>query len=289
MPVGAEFKTFCARLQVHDLDALSSKYALITRRLNLAFWGHDSPTGHSMYTGSFGRGTATGYTSDVDVLFALPKRMHAQYNAYSSNGQSALLQAVRTTLYATYPSSQIGADRQVVVIDFSDGTRFEILPAFRKKNGSFLYGDAKDSGSWKATNPTPEIDAVEDLDEFCNGNLRHLCQMMRAWKDEWNVPISGLLLDTLGYQFLSGWKPCDEDYSYYDWMCRDFFAYLASRDEGQAYWLAPGSRQHVPRTGSFMHAAQQSLRLANDAEVAADLYDGSEALLWRDVFGAEFP
>ena len=63
--------------------------------------------------------------------------------------------------------------------------------------------------------------------------------MMRAWKDKMNVPIVGLLIDTLAYQFISSWEYRDESYLYYDYMCRDFFAFMARQDRTQAYWKAP--------------------------------------------------
>ena len=34
--------------------------------------------------------------------------------------------------------------------------------------------------------------------------------MARAWKDEWNVPIGGLLNDTFAYNFLRNWEHKDK-------------------------------------------------------------------------------
>ena len=51
--------------------------------------------------GSYGRGTAID-TSDIDMLFVLPYAVYKQYNSYVGNGQSALLQAVRSSLQKTY-------------------------------------------------------------------------------------------------------------------------------------------------------------------------------------------
>ena len=73
------------------------------------------------------------------------------------------------------------------------------------------------------------------------GNLVELARMARAWRDQNNVSMSGMLIDTLAYQFINGWAYKDKSYVYYDWMTRDFFAFLAGQDAGKTYWTAPGS------------------------------------------------
>ena len=68
MGVGEDFGTFCSNLSVTNRSSISDRYELITRRFNLEFWNLDSKLYHSIYTGSYGRNTATGATSDVDVI-----------------------------------------------------------------------------------------------------------------------------------------------------------------------------------------------------------------------------
>lgn len=223
MGVGEDFKSFCANLAVTNRQSISDRYELITRRFNLEFWNADSRTSHSIYAGSFGRNTATRKTSDVDMIFWLPVSYYNTYDAYSGNGQSALLQLVRNALRKTYPTTQAGADGQVVVVSFQDNITFEILPAFVNKDDSFTYPDSNNGGSWRTTNPRPEISEINRLDKECNGNLKNLCKMARAWKKKWDVPISGLLIDTLAYYFIRGYEYRDKSYLYYDFMSRDFF------------------------------------------------------------------
>src|SRR2546430_14084611 len=110
MGVGEDFREFVSNLAIRDRESISTRYQLITRRLNLEFWDTDSHTSHSFYTGSYGRGTAIGLTSDVDMLFRLPDHLYYQYDAHFGNGQSALLQVVRASIQKTYPDSDIGAD-----------------------------------------------------------------------------------------------------------------------------------------------------------------------------------
>lgn len=239
------FKEFCGNIQVQDGGTISSRYHNITRRLNIDFWETTSDTSHSLYVGSYGRNTAIQGFSDLDMIFRLPVALYTQYDEYKGNGQSALLQAVRKSLLKKYSSSKIGADGQVVAISFTDGITFEVVPAFVNTDDSFTFPNAGAGGSWKKTNPRPEIKAIRDRNNACNENLVPLCRMMRAWKREWGVPIGGLLVDTLAYQFIDEWPHKDKSFFYYDWMARDFLEFMANQDKDQEYWRAPGSGQYV--------------------------------------------
>ncbi len=122
------FGTLCANLQIQDDGTISSRYKAITRRLNTDFWSTTSDTAHSFYVGSYGRNTAINGFSDLDIVFELPSDLYWQYDNHASNGQSALLQAVRSSMQKTYSTSDVGADGQVVVVNFQDGIAFEVVP-----------------------------------------------------------------------------------------------------------------------------------------------------------------
>ena len=127
------FRTFCGNIQVQNGAAISLRNKAITKRLNTDFWDTDSDTAHSLYVGSYGRNTAIHGQSDVDVIFRLPYSVYKQYDDYSGNGQSALLQAVRTSVKKTYVGTNIGADGQVILIPFNDGITFETGPRIRQR------------------------------------------------------------------------------------------------------------------------------------------------------------
>jgi hypothetical protein len=269
---------------------VASRYKQITKRLNLDYYGSDSETLHSLYVGSYGRGTAI-HVSDIDMLFVLPYSVYTQYNAYSYNGQSSLLQAVKTAICKTYSTSYLGADGQVIKLDFTDGISFEIVPCFLNNDGSYTFPDSNDGGSWKVTNPNPEISEIARANSnVCNNNLRRLCRMARAWKDTWNVPIGGLLIDTLAYNFLTNWTYKGNSYTYYDWMTRDFFEYLMNQNTTQQYWLAPGSNQRAMRKGNFEYKARQCYNLSLEALVYEDEnMEWSANQKWREIYGTKFP
>jgi hypothetical protein len=285
------FSAFCTNIQVKDSDVISTRYKAITQRLNTDYWSTTSDTAHSLYVGSYGRNTAIQGFSDLDMLFQLPYSVYEQYNSYFGNGQSALLQAAKASIEKTYSKTSIRGDGQVILVPFTDGIIFEVVPAFIKDD-IYTFPDANDGGRWRTTNPKPEIEAIRTRNNICNGNLVRLCRMMRSWKRKWEVPIGGLLVDTLAYQFIESYEYRDKSYLYYDCMCRDFFKWMAEQDEKQEFWKAPGSGQYVNGRGLFQYKAKRCYNLSLEAiahETATPKKEWSAKQEWRDIFGTAFP
>lgn len=286
------FGTFSGNIQVQDGGTISARYKAITQRLNTDFWSTTSDTAHSLYVGSYGRNTAIQGFSDLDMVFELPSSLYFQYDSHVGNGQSALLQAVRSSMRKAYSTSDIGADGQVVVVSFKDGMTFEVVPVFENRSGSYTYPDSHDGGRWRTTDPKSEMQATRERNNACNGNLIPLCRMMRSWKRKWDVPIGGLLVDTLAYQFIENYSYRAKSYLYYDWMCRDFFKWMAYQDEKQEYWKALGSGQYVYGKGLFQYKAKRCYNISLEAiahESATPKEEWSAKQKWRDIFGTAFP
>ncbi|OLT63096.1 nucleotidyltransferase [Moorena bouillonii PNG] len=292
MSVANQFNTLCNNLKVPQStrSKISNRYQGITQRLNIDFWGIKNNKKHSLYVGSYARGTAVQGFSDLDIIFILPHDLYNKYNSYQSNGQSALLQSVKKSLQFTYPTTDIGGDGQVVVIQFKDGIKFEVVPAFEWTDSSFRYPDSNNGGSWKSTNPRPEIQTIKDKNKLMNGNLINLCRMARAWKKKWNVPMGGLLIDTLCNNFLKSGKYKDKSYSYYHLMSRDFFKYLSSQKQNQKYWYAVGSKQRIYRTGNFEYKAKKCYKIALEAiKNQSSKRNYSAQKKWKKIYGTSFP
>ena len=286
------FESFCRSLQVQNVNTISMRYKNITKRLNTDFWDTTSETSHSLYVGSYGRDTAIDGFSDLDMIFQLPYEVYEKFNNYSGNGQSALLQEVKGSIKKTYSNTDVGADGQVIAASFDDGITFEVVPVFVNKSGSYTYPDSNDGGKWSITNPKPEIKAIRDRNNDCNGNLKPLCRMMRAWKLKWSVPMGGLLIDTLAYQFIENWDYKDKSYLYYDYMSRDFFLFMSNQNKDQGYWLAPGSGQYVYRKGLFEAKASKCYDISIQAiahEQAKPKQESTAKRKWREIFGNSFP
>lgn len=291
MGVGEDFQTFCSRLVIStdNRSSISRRYELITRRLNIEFRGSDSPTMNSFYVGSYGRGTAIDGLSDLDMIFVMPYSLYERYDKYQGNGQSAMLQDVRASLRKTYPTTSIGADGQVVVIAFDDGIIFEIVPAFLSTKDKYIYPDSNNGGRWRVTDPKPEIEAISSMDKECNGNLKLICRMMRSWKTTWSVSMGGLLIDTLAYRFIKDWSYKDKSFLFYDWMSRDFFAYLANEPERE-YWSAIGSGQRIDSRGNFQYKSKRCYNLSLEAiDSNSKGQAWSTRQKWREIYGNKFP
>jgi hypothetical protein len=292
MSVSENFKTFCSNLRMSStvVSNVQYRYKRITKQLNADFRDLNSDTAYSLYVGSYGRGTAI-HVSDIDMIIELPYSVYQQYDGHSGNGQSALLKAVRDSLKKTYSTTHMRGDGQVVQLNFDDGICYEIVPGFiNKDNESFTYPDTNGGGSWKVTKPRTEISELKNGDALWNNNLRRLCRMARAWKDQWNVPMGGLLIDTLAYNFMKQWEYRDKSHIYYDWMNCDFFEYLKNQDSEKEYWLAVGSNQYVYRKGSFEYKALRCYNISLEAvEHQSNDKNWSAKQKWREIYGTKYP
>lgn len=290
MSIAQKFERFTNNLKIPQITVqiVRNRYQTITKRLNQDFWNIQSETAHSLYVGSYGRDTDIK-TSDIDVLFWLPFAKYQQYENYQGNGQSVLLQEVKNSVAKTYSGTKISADGQVIVIEFSDGICFELVPCFECKDGSFLYPDTHNGGSWKITKPRLERDEIREKNNEWKGNLKRLCRMARAWRDNAVVSMGGLLIDTFAYNFLKNWEYKDKSFVYYDWMIRDFFEFLSKQDDTQKYWLAVGSNQQIYNTGKFNKQAEKAYQLALQAiEYENKKYEYSANAKWKEIFGSCF-
>lgn len=291
MSISENFKTFCNSLIISNKDTISKRYKQITKRLNTDFWDSDSEITHSLYGGSYGRGTAINNISDVDMYFILPYSYYEKYNKYTGNGQSSLLQEVKDSIKTTYSNTSMRGDGQVVVVQFTDGVKFEVVPIFLSNSeDTYIYADTNDGGSWKATSFKKEINEINSMNEVCNKNLKKLCKMIRSWRANSNLKMGGLLIDTLCYNFLKDWKYKDKSFGYYDWMSRDFFEYLKDLDSTQNYWLAVGSKQYVWKKDNFTNKAKKAYEKSCEAiEYERKAQYSSEKKCWREIFGTKFP
>lgn len=284
-----KFKNLTDNLRTNDDETISYRCKRITKRINLDFWNSDSEILHTRYLGSYGRGTDIRGHSDVDLAVRLPRAVHNRYTSYIHNGQSALLQAVKRSIRITYPLTEVGGDGQVVVVQFGDGIKFEVVPVFVNNDGSYTYADSNNGGSWKKNNPVAEISAINLANALYNKKVKRLARMGRAWKQKNNVPIKGLLIDSFAYSFMHQWKHNDKSFLYYDCMIRDFLKFLSEMNRKQQYWLAPGSRERVWRIGLFEYKAAQSYLKALEAisyENSGQVYNAN--LKWKEIFGNFF-
>lgn len=291
MGIGEWFTLFNGRLSIDQAQrsSFAARTQRITRALNLNLRSTDSNTANSFYVGSYGRNTAIPSVSDVDLLYHLPVALYNQYNAHAGNGQSALLAAVRAALLSTYPNTAIAGDGQVVVIAFSDNVKYEVLPAFVNDGGSYTFADSNGGGTWRVCDPKAEMAEFRNRDSSSNGNLVFLGRMVREWRNWNSVGMSGMLIDTLAFQFMETWAHRQQSFFYHDFMTRDFFSFLANQPSTQSYWRAPGSGAWVYGSGFQYKARQAELRALEAIVHQNKNEDWSAKQKYRGIYGPKFP
>ncbi|WP_405379914.1 SMODS domain-containing nucleotidyltransferase [Phascolarctobacterium sp.] len=287
--VSADFNQFCANLRMSDnvIESVRRRYHNIKRIINQSYWNNESSELHGMYTGSYGRDTSI-YTSDIDIIVELPNSEFDRFNSYVGNGQSALLQSVKRVVASPYSRTSIRGDGQVIVVDFTDGIKFEIVPAFAGTLVDYHYPDTNNGGSWKVMNPKREIRSFNSLNNNTNGNLKLLCRMTRAWKEANNVNITGIVIDTLAYNFLHGYAYRRYSPQYYSYMTRDFFQYIVEQANYRS-WSRFGLEM-TTNNCQFMSKAQQAYNWAVKAiEAENNRVEYMYRQCWRNVYGTRFP
>lgn len=282
----AHFEQFRKNLAVRNEADISTSYREITKRLNKDYWDLESETVHCLQVGSYGRSTAIHGVSDLDMVFELPAKDFERFTKVEGNGPSQMLQEVKNCLKTRYPKTKMSGDGQVVVVEFT-GFRVEVLPAFyNADDDSYTYGDTNDGGCWRKCKPRHEIGAVNERNKASNRNLKRVCKMLRSWKEANGAPMSGMLIDTLAYNFFKANNAYDDkSYASYPELVRDVFANLANAPE-QDYWLAPGSNQRVQTTGKFQRKAKKAATKCQEA--LDEVSDKKKEKAWREVFGSRY-
>ena len=283
MSISDDFKTFLDNIKIDNAATIGSRYGEVTAALNKEFRDTESNTANSLQVGSYGRWTAIKGISDLDMIYVMPA---GKWEDYKDGRQYELLRDARAAIKRRYPSTTVKVDRLVVRVLYKD-FHLEVMPAFKLADGSYKYPDTANGGSWKITKPQAELDEMKEANARKNRNLRRLCKMARAWKNKHGVAMGGLLIDTLAYNFLESTDDYDtKSYHYYDFMCRDFFEFLADQPE-QSEYAALGSRQRVRVKKRFERKAKKAYELCLKAIEASG--QKNERQKWRDVFGNAYP
>ncbi|WOA32659.1 nucleotide-binding domain-containing protein [Alloalcanivorax xenomutans] len=283
MKVSEMFSDFISNLAIKNTVTISLRYGELTSALNKQFRDTESKTANTLQVGSFGRNTGINGISDLDMLYIMPK---GKWDDYKGGKQLKLLQDAKSAILSRYPSTKVKVDRLVVTVTYAN-FHIEVQPVFEQDDRSYLYPDTKNGGSWKTTKPREEMEAVADMDSAKNANLRRLCKMARAWRNQHGVAMGGLLIDTLAYKFLEQISDFDtKGYAYYDWLSRDFFKFLSELPEQNEY-AAPGSRQRVKVKKKFQRKAKKAYKLCLKA-IEAEGQKGVHSK-WKKVYGRPFP
>lgn len=288
MSLETDFEIFIGNLEPTNISEMEITVGEIAKKLNKNYYDLDSDKISHMYiVGSVGRETAIKGVSDLDILFDLPVEVFKRFDAYKEKKQSSLLQEVKNVLKERYPNTDISGDGQVVVINFNKYT-VELVPGFKQSDDRFKYPDTNNGGSWKYTDPLPEISESKKTAEDTDNNFKYIANMLRAWKNKQGFKFGGLLIDTITYKFLNektDYRNIGFD-SYLD-MTKALFEYIKGLNKDQSYWYALGSNQQVYNcdNGKFITKAEKAYKKIKD--LTANSSDVNKKL--RQVFGTQFP
>jgi len=244
--------------------------------------------------GSWANGTQARPGSDIDLIYLLPWELQQRFQNRGGNIQSQILQDVRNVLLPSYPRTDIKGDGPTVVINF-DSIKIEIAPVFRYvstpiADASFqaLVCHTRDGGSYKSTAPIAESQQVQRFDAATNGNLTALVRMAKTWKRVCNVPIKSIGLQHIAMSFLAQWPHALENPFWHDWMMRDFFAYMLTRQNGWA--VLPVSNEVIPFGNEWVSRTETALRASIRAcefeQMNRNALAGEE---WQKIFGIFIP
>ena len=259
----------------------------VARCLRTHYWGPTSNLVVAHYIGSWAKKTAVRPPRDVDLHFVIPYEVYARFQGRSGNKQSALLQEVKGVLEATYSNTEMRADRQVVLVKF-ESYSVEVVPALFWEGKTFWICDTQGEGSYKKVDPEAETQYVEAVDKYCSGNLRPLIRMLKTWQRECNVEIKSFYLELLAAEFLSASEWRNKDFFYFDWITRDFFAFLYHRANGII--TAPGTGEVMALGNAWQSKALSAYQRAYKAcDFERDNKIVSAGQEWQKIFGTDVP
>lgn len=287
--VRRRFQTLLSNLAHTGAQAAegATKHAGVRACLNRHYYGYSSDDANSMLVGSWGRDTQVRPPRDIDVLYLLPPSVYHRYQARGGNRQSDLLQEMKDVLLATYPQTRMRGDGQVVVVPFNT-IPIEVVPGFRCQDGSIIICDTHDGGSYRTSTAEAEAAQLSSSDFAWHGNTRALVRMMKCWQVERNVPLESFKFERLAIDFLAVWPFSHHDVFWYDWMARDFFAFLIGR--ANSYVYMPQGGGPIFLGDEWVTRAQTAYR--NAVEACDHEYNNREAAAgasWQAIFGIAVP
>jgi hypothetical protein len=287
------FEQFLGELELKDKERLDAegKAERIAKSLFAKYYPNQAfdPLCY-VKVGSYGKGTATRPRTDLDMLFVLPWDVYTRIEGLTGNKQSQLLQEIRRTVLGSFPNTEIRADGQAVVAPYLT-YNVDIVPAFRFTSGEvagqYLIADTTDGGRWRFSNPVAEYNRLRQVDTAWAGKATHLIKILKAWKRECNVEIKSICLEIFATVFVTHWEYRHQTIYYYDWMIRDFFAFMLQYVNG---WARPaGIAEQIPLGDCW----ESKCRTAYGRALKACDYERADgdiaaALEWQKIFGSQF-
>jgi hypothetical protein len=291
--IGAKFDRFLKNIQLTESqkETASARHYAIRQKLESEF-----PGSKTLLVGSHAKNTSIRPPADLDVMLILPQAVYDKYNSWNYYGkkpQSQLLQEVKNKIQKYYPNTAMKADGQVIIVPFASSFAVEIVPAFKKTSwygNAYIICDTNSGGKWKDSDPEGENSALTKSNSATNGNSIRLIKMMKRWKMECNVSLKSIHIELLAQDFLKNYEHKDKTSVYFDWMVRDFFAYLIRKADSVLFnSISHPTLSETFDLGTFWRSrAESAYARAQKAIEFGDKYPYSAIEEWRKIFGKDF-
>ncbi|MCU1328135.1 MAG: hypothetical protein JWN34_3505, partial [Bryobacterales bacterium] len=126
-----------------------------------------------------------------------------------------------------------------------------------------------------------------EVDKASAGKATHLIKMLKAWKRECNVEIKSVCLEIIAGVFVSQWQHREQTMMHYDWMIRDFFAFMSIYVNGKA--RPAGITEWIPLGDAWDTKCQSAYNRAVKACEHEQTSKGFNASCeWQKIFGSQF-
>jgi len=286
--VTPHFTTFLAKLELtqSQRDDAMTKVENVGRCLHAKYYQGSYDPRNVVVVGSYGKKTAVRPPSDIDMFYLLPVPEYYRINQVLGNGQSQLLQEVKRSLADTFPRTDLSADGQVVQAPFSSYS-VEVVPSFRCDDGTYITCHTASGGSWRPSNPIAEHRAITDVDTNYDHKATHLIKMLKAWKRNCNVPLKSIILEIAACSFVYQWPHNKQSIFWYDWMIRDFFAFLHYYRNGTA--KIPGIQEDISLGDSWLSKCESAYsRAVKACDYEHDDFGVLAEDEWKKIFGDQF-
>lgn len=287
MSVSSRFNKFLASLQQTELQLATgrSRREDVVRALNQHYYNSTHATANSFFIGSWGKNTKIRPPRDVDVFYHLPQTVYDRYKWRMGNVQSQILQEVKGVIEAKFSKTAVKGSGPIVEVGFAN-YNVEIAPGFARGN-QYIVCSTKDGGVYKTADYSAEASRIAESNKLTNGNTLDLIRMMKRWQEHCNVPMRSFWIELLAVSFLNEWKHRGQSATYYDWMCRDFFAFLISKSNDILF--APGTLELVFLGSEWVTRAQTAYGRAVNACNDEEKYPHLAGQEWQKIFGTDIP
>lgn len=287
LAIARRFRSLLETLQPtkREADAIARHQLVLRSRFGTALSAY-AP----LRMGSYARGTAITRSSDLDLLLRFPAEARKRANVLVSS--YTVLDNVRIQAQARLPQTDVGRDKQAIVIDYADGTRVDLVPAFFlsfDKHPVFEIPDG--AGWWMPTSPQRHGSFIQGANKASGSKLKSVAQLVKLWRIArlTPIPLGSLHLEL----FLATEGTCIGAKSYSECLSSTFKALArrrgaALRDPvlGGLITAVDTDAKRGTLVAAFEHGSLHS-GCAFSAEINGDTQEAIRQ--WNIVFNGRFP